>query len=138
MYFLTLFSSPLPFFLVLSTSQAGPATQVSGALARGPLAERLNVDYVRATWWAAYHPNMTVYDLPYDKYNIYLTLLRMCIFLSLLRGSSSVYAIVASQRTILGLSPWGMSTLTPNGFQSSCKTQRRMCDDIQRILPYHC
>ena len=70
MYFLELFLSIFLLFLVLDTSQAGPATQVSGGSARGSLAERLNVDYVRATWWAAYHPNMTVYDLPYDKYNI--------------------------------------------------------------------
>ena len=56
--------------MLLSVSQAGPVTQLSGDSPRIPITQRLGVDFVRATWWAAYHPNMTVYDLPYDKYNI--------------------------------------------------------------------
>lgn len=64
------FSSILSLFMLLSVSQAGPVTQLSGDSPRMPITQRLGVDFVRATWWAAYHPNVTQTTLQYDKFNI--------------------------------------------------------------------
>ena len=63
-------SSILSSFMTLSASHAGPTTQPSGGSSCTLITKKLGVDFVRATRWAAYHPNVIQNTLRYNQSNI--------------------------------------------------------------------